>query len=119
MITDRERIKEAIDYVFSQEMYILVTRDTFEEVCPNPALAIHVVGRSPAEAIKLFQIETAIASQMKYSSAVLYIKSLSLTMMDLERIDMSMPMPNRFKWCMSFAKPDEGEVEIVLFAETV
>lgn len=33
MIPDKEHIKEAIDYVFSQEMYIPVTRDTFEEVC--------------------------------------------------------------------------------------
>lgn len=109
MITDKEHIKEAIDYVFSQEMYIPVTRDTFEDVCPNPALVIHVTGRSPAEAVKLFQIDIAIADQRQFSSVVLYIKSLSLTMMDLERI----------KRCMSFARPEEGDVEIVLFAETV
>ena len=118
MITDKEQIKEAVDYVFGQEMYIPVTRDTFEEVCPNPAFVIHVIGRNPAEAVKLLQIEAAIAGQRRYSSVVLYIKSLSLTMMDLERIDMSLPRPNHFKRCISFAKPDEGEVEIVLFAET-
>lgn len=119
MITDKEQIKTAVDYVFGQEMYIPVTRDTFEEVCPNPAFVIHVIGRSPAEAVKLLQIEAAIAGQRKYSSVVLYIKSLSLTIMDLERIDMSLPRPDHFKRCISFAKPDEGEVEIVLFAETV
>lgn len=115
----REQILEAVDYVFSQEMYIPVTRDTFEEACPNPTFVIHVIGRNPAEAVILLQIETAIAGRRKYSSVVLYIKSLSLTMMDLERIDMSIPRTNHFKQCISFAKPDEGEVEIVLFAETV
>lgn len=119
MITDKEHIKEAIDYVFSQEMYIPVTRDTFEDVCPNPALVIHVTGRSPAEAVKLFQIDIAIASQRQFSSVVLYIKSLSLTMMDLERIDLSMPPSKQYKRCLSFARPEEGDVEIVLFAETV
>lgn len=68
-----------------------------------------VTRRSPAEALKLFQIDIAIAGQRQFSSVVLYIKSLSLTMMDLERI----------KRCMSFARPEEGDVEIVLFAETV
>ena len=105
--------------MFSREMYIPVTRDAFEEACPNPAFAIRVTGRSAAEAVKLLQIETAIAGQQKYAGLVLYIKSLSLKMMDLERIDLSMPPADHYKKCLSSAKPDEGEIEIVLFAETV
>ena len=119
MITDQEQIRAAIDYVFSQEMYLPVTRDTFEQVCPCPALAVHVTGRSAAEAIKLLRIEMAIAGQRHLAGVVIYMKTLSMTMMELEEIDRSIPPADHFRQCMSFARPEEGEIEIWLFAGTV
>ena len=119
MITDKGQIKEAIDYVLSQEMYIRLTLDDFEKACPSPDYAIHVAGRSAAEAVKLFQIDLAIAGQQRLSGLVVYIKSMSMTMRELDMIQQSMPSAGCYKQCMSFAKPDEGETEIVLFAETV
>ena len=118
MTTDREEIRSTIDNVLSQEMYIQITRDAFEKACPCPSLVIKVVGNNPEEAIKLFQIESAMAGQETLSNVVLYVKSLSLTMAELAKIQRSLPQANHCTGCISFAKPDEGEVEIVLFAES-
>ena len=119
MITDKERIKDAIDYVFSQEMYIPLPRDMFDDVCPNPDYLIHINGKSAAEAIRLLQIEIAISCQINISGMVLYIKSRSVTMAEINTIVNILPSARSFEACSTLAKPDQGEIEMWVFATRV
>ena len=122
LITNLEQINRALDVVLSvdgKDMYISITREEFQEVCPGPTLAVHIVANSPADAIKMFRNDGDVAGQMRFRGAVLYLKSASLTMSDLEMIDRAVPPAERFRKCMSFQRPDNGELEIWLFASLV
>lgn len=121
MITDKEQIRRAVEYVFEQGMYIPLPRDMFDDICPNPEYLIHVNGRSAAEAIRLLQIEAAIAARMDFAGMVLYLNSRSVTMAELDTINTivkSLRPARRFQACSSLAKPEEGEIEIWIFGQT-
>ena len=49
-LTDKRQIKEAINNVLAQKMYIPLSKDDFDITCPNPALAVNVVAGSADEA---------------------------------------------------------------------
>lgn len=118
MITDRQQIQTAIDYVLAQEMYLSLTRKDFDETCPTPTVAVNVVARSANEAAILLGIELAQIIDLPLSGIVVFLKSTSMTMRELERIDMVFPHCERFKRGISFSEPEGGEIEVWFFAAT-
>ena len=116
MITDKQQIQTAIDYVFAQEMYLPLTREVFDETCPTPKVAVNVVARSANEAAVLLGIELAQINDLLISGIVVFLQSQSMTMRDLEHIDTVFPHCKHFKRGISFTKPEGGEVEVWFFA---
>ena len=43
---EKALINEAIEQLLHQEMYLPLTRDDFEAICPEPELAIHILAGS-------------------------------------------------------------------------
>ena len=120
MITDKQQIQTAMDCVLSQEMYLPLTREAFEEICPTPTMAINVVARDANEAAFLLKIELSQINGQQLSGIVVFLQSTSMTMRDLEYINTVFPHCGceHFKRGISFTKPESGEVEIWFFATT-
>ena len=116
MITDKQQIQTAIDYVLAQEMYLPLTRVVFDEICPTPIIAVNVVARNANEATILLRIELSQINNLPLSGIVVFLQSRSMTMRDLEHIDTLFPHCERFKRGISFSKPEGGEVGIWFFA---
>lgn len=117
MITDGRQIQSAIDEVLAREMYATLTRETFEDVCPHPSMAVHVLARSAGEAAILLGIELAGIDPLPLSGAVAFVQSDSLTMQGLERIKSAFPRSKRFKAGISAVRPAGGAVEVWFFAD--
>ena len=117
MITDGRQIQSAIDRVLARKMYVALTRETFEEVCPHPSMAVHVLARSADEAAILLRIELAGVDPLSLSGAVAFVQSHSLTMQGLERIMSAFPRSKRFKAGISAVSPAGGAVEVWFFAD--
>lgn len=115
MITDPKEIKSAIDYILSQDMYIRLTRESFDQSCPNPSMAIHVTARSADEAVILSEIELAQLTDKSISGSVLFIKSLILTTGQLQRLLALFPREGDYDRGVSYKTPAEVEVEIWYF----
>ena len=118
MITDKQQIQKAKERMLAQEMYLPLTREVFDETCPNPTMAVNVVARNADEAAILLKIELAQIDDLPLSGIVALVQSTAMTMQDLVNIDSAFPYCERFKRGISFTEPEGGEVEVWFFAMT-
>ena len=115
MISDTQEINSAIDYVLSQDMYIRLTRESFDQSCPNPSMAIHVTARNVDEAVILSEIELAGLEDKSITGSILFVKSVPLSIGKLQRLLALFSRVGDCKRGVCCGKPDEGEVEIWFF----
>ena len=112
MITDPKEIKSAIDYILSQDMYIRLTRESFDQSCPNPSMAIHFTARNVDEAVILSELELAGLEDKSITGCILFVKSVALTMGKLQRVIAPYSRIGNGSKGICFEKPEGGEVEI-------
>ena len=113
--TDRNQIQTAINTVLSKESYLALMPDDFELICPNPSGMIHLIGKTPKDAISQLKEESDCLQSKEISGAICFIQSHSLRMRELEEIDKLLPPAVQLKKGLYFDKPGEGDVEIYLF----
>lgn len=116
MITDIVQIDEAVEYVLGHEMYLQLTRECFRKKEGENVAALHIVAKSPVEAIKLLQIESVVVSQLLPSRLVVFFKNRSMKMSELKMMSESLPATLNYNIGLCFERPDEGDTEIWLFA---
>lgn len=112
---DRNQIQTAINTVLNKESYLALMPDDFELICPNPSGMIHLVGKTPKDAISQLKEETDCLRSKEISGAICFIQSHCLRMRELEEIDKLLPPAVQLKKGLYFDKPAEGDVEIYLF----
>lgn len=115
MITDPKEIKSAIDYILSQDMYIRLTRESFDQSCPNPSMAIHVTARNVDEAVILSEIELACLEDKSITGSILFVKSVPLSIGKLQRIVALFSRIGDGNRGLCNKKPADGEIEIWFF----
>ena len=119
MITDSRLIDEAIARITGKDACLPLSTDDFNEICPCPTIAIHVLAQNAGEAAEKIRHECEQSVKSELSSIMTYIRSTSLTMADLAMIDKALPRAPRFKKGLEHSNPDGGTLEIWIFAETV
>ena len=113
--TDRNQIQTANNTVLSKESYLALMPDDFELICPNPSGMIHLIGKTPKDAISQLKEETDCLQSEEISGVLCFIQSHCLRMRELEEIDKLLPPAVQLKKGLYFDKPEEGDVEIYLF----
>ena len=116
MTTDKEQIMKAIAQIAAEEAFIPLREEHFTEVCPNPAWAAHVSGRSAGEAVGRLGRELAQAGPGEPGGLIAYIRTDSMTLADLSRIDGMLPRAPRFRRGLALL-PDGSGTDIWIFAD--
>ena len=119
MITHTEQIQKEMLHIVSDSSYIPIRTEDFTDICPNITWAIHICSQSIdvlVEKLNLELAQVAKKSKKRLNGIIAYIRSASLTMADLSRINDTIPSALRFKEGLEF-DPRGVDNEIWLFAE--
>jgi hypothetical protein len=114
MITDRDTITEALAFLTAQDIFLWVSKEEAQYVCPEPSWAIHVVESNGPRAVAKLKKELAGAEA---DGLILFVRGAKLQMADLEAIDAVLPRTKRFARGLDFSKPWGDDVEIWVFGE--
>ena len=119
MIIAPSQIQHEIAQVVEYEGYLPLREQDFEDICPNPTWGIHVSAQSVDALVVLSRIclEQVLVSKKDLIGIIVYIRSSSLTMNDISKIDTMIPHARRFK--MGLGYNSAPEIDIWFFAEEV
>ena len=116
MTTDKELIGKAVSQIAGEAAYIRLRDEDFAHACPAPAWAIHVCGQSAGDVMARLEQELAQAGTGEPDGLVAYIRTASMTLAELTRIDGLLPHARRFRRGLAFL-PDGSGTEVWIFAD--
>lgn len=114
MITSNIEIQRRIDYICSHSGYIVLDKNDFESVCPNPSFCIDKKGETLEETLDAVKSAVASSPLPQPSKVVMYAESRILTMSDLEVLKDYCKDLDAFKFGFNCATPEESKVRIVM-----
>ena len=118
MITDTLQIEEAVSQIIKDNSCLPLRLEDFLDTCPHPAWAIHVCAQSIDELLEQLQREFAQTDAEDLDSIILYIRTASLTLADLSRIERLLPRTPHFKKGLGY-NPAVPGIDFWLFAGSV
>ena len=117
MITrDPGQIEIAVDQVTGRDAYIPISKDAFQEVCPHPTLAILVSAEDADEAVAGLREAWEQAGNPSPDGLVVFIRSTTLTMDGLARINAALPQAERIRKGLDYSRPGGPKIEIRIIA---
>ena len=112
MTTDKEQIKKAISGITGKPSYVSLVREDFDFV--DPEGMVHVCGNSVDDVLEGLAGEFS-ELPAELARELLFIRSRSLTMNDLDRINKSRPASSFYKAGLCFDEPKDAAVEVFVF----
>lgn len=115
--TDKELIGRAVAQIAGEDALIPLREEDFAAACPAPAWAVHVGGVGAGDVLERLGRELAEAGAGEPEGLVAYVRTASMTLAELARIDALLPRARRFRKGIAFL-PDGAGTDVWVFADS-